>query len=319
MGLDIRELVVESLSISDYNIRKDVGDLTGLISSITDVGVLEPILVRQKGEQYEVLAGSRRLQAARSAGHTTIPAIVHEITDLQAILVSLIENIHRKDLTLEERVETYQALQRLEPEYRNLHSLSRALSLNDQKLSHQKITQDFQTYEVLRKLQPRGFTLASHLPPSAAERQEGTALPQYHAVILHQAMSSLTEAGTVPEEDADEKLAELARLIAPMSQVEAKALIDALKAGEQPATRLSRQQGVQGFKAAGRKNSSPKKRENGGLVTCSCCNYILKLNCLHHEAGHTHSVTETPFIRQPQLPDPDFPIEPVEHGGTDCF
>ena len=119
MGLDIKEIPLDICYISPYNVRKDPGDLTELIDSIRDRGVLEPILVRQRGEEYQVIAGRRRLEAARIVGLQTIPASVLEVTDLQLILTSLIENIQRKDLTLAERVETYQALRLCDAEYQS--------------------------------------------------------------------------------------------------------------------------------------------------------------------------------------------------------
>jgi ParB/RepB/Spo0J family partition protein len=229
MGLVLRDIDLEKVYISPLNVRKDPGDLSEITDSVKDVGVLEPILVRQRGDMAEVIAGSRRVKAARQAGHMTIPAIVLEVTDLEAILTSLTENIQRKDLSLEERVETYQQLQALEPEYRSQRSLAKAIGQ-----SHQKINQDFQAYEILEKLRPHGIRLASDLPPTSDERQQGTVLPEYHAVLVHQAMSYLEAEGAVTEAETDEKMAELARLIAPMSQADAKALIEAVKAGEWP-------------------------------------------------------------------------------------
>jgi ParB/RepB/Spo0J family partition protein len=196
----IRETALDNLIISPLNVRKDPGDLTELIASVTDIGVLEPVLVWAKGDTYEVIAGSRRVKAARSAGHQTIPAIVVEVSDLQALLVSLIENIQRKDLSLTERVEGYKALQRLDPEYHSHRSLAKVTGL-----SHQKITQDFQAYETLLKLEPYGIRVASDLPPSAPERQQGEVLPEYHAVLLHQAMSSLVAEGAVTIAESDGK------------------------------------------------------------------------------------------------------------------
>jgi ParB family chromosome partitioning protein len=86
MGLVLRDIDLEKVYISPLNVRKDPGDLSEITDSVKDVGVLEPILVRQRGDMAEVIAGSRRVKAARQAGHMTIPAIVIEVTDLEAIL-----------------------------------------------------------------------------------------------------------------------------------------------------------------------------------------------------------------------------------------
>jgi ParB/RepB/Spo0J family partition protein len=192
MTPEFKELELDSLYISPRNVRSDTGDLTELIDSIRDMGVLEPILVRQKGDEYEVIAGRRRLEAARIIGLPTIPASVLDVTDLQAIIISLIENIQRKDLTLAERVQTYQTLQQLDPDYRSQRSLAKAI-----RVSHRKISEDFQVYEIALKLQPYGIRVESDFPLSAPERQEGLVLPEYHAVLLHQAMAASPAVSTL--------------------------------------------------------------------------------------------------------------------------
>jgi ParB/RepB/Spo0J family partition protein len=314
MTPEFREIALDTLFISPYNVRRDPGDLTELTDSITIMDVLEPILVRPMGEGYEVIAGSRRARAAQEAGLTTIPARVLELTAVQAILTSLIENIQRKDLTLAERVQTYQTLSQLDPEYQSHRSLAKVIGL-----SHQKITQDFQAYAVLLKLQPSGIRVASDLPPTAEERQQGTVLPEYHAVLIHQAMSYLVEVGVVAEEEADEQLVKLARLIAPLSQEAAEELITQVKAaGEQPAhltlKRLAeelvpfRQFNAGRHGAARRRKSAAKVVQDGGVVTCACCNRVLQLN---HRADGTHTVTDTPFTGHPLLPAPALLDEPI--------
>jgi hypothetical protein len=77
----IKEIELDKLSISSRNVRKDPGDLADFIASIATMGVLAPILMVQKGEWYEVIAGSLRAEAARRAGHTTISAIVLAVID----------------------------------------------------------------------------------------------------------------------------------------------------------------------------------------------------------------------------------------------
>jgi ParB/RepB/Spo0J family partition protein len=270
MGLNVREIALDTLSISPQNVRKDPGDLTGLIDSILAVGVLEPIVVRPMEEGYEVIAGSRRTEAARRAGLRTIPASVVELTAVQAIVTSLIENIQRKDLTLEERVLTYQALQRLEPDYHNLHRLGKAIAL-----SHQKISQDFQAYEMHLKLQPNGIRVASDLPPTDEERQQGLVLPEYHAVLLHQAMAYL------PEEDAD---THLAKLIAPLPQAEAKTVIEAVKDGQEHHSEHAEEDTTLPWHitpgrhlASSRSNATTKRGHAGGVVTCAYCEQEVSL------------------------------------------
>jgi ParB/RepB/Spo0J family partition protein len=289
MSPEFREINLDKVYISPLNVRRDPGDLSKITDSVKDVGVLEPILVRQRGEEYEAIAGSRRVQAARHAGHTTIPAIVLEVTDLEVILISLTENIQRKDLTLEERMQTYQALQLLDPEYNNLHSLAKVAGL-----SHQKISQDFQAWEMEGKLLPYGIRVASYLPPSHEERQRGTALPEYHAVMLHQASDALKETSAAPDDVFDAQIAELARQIAPHSQEEAKEIIAYVKSAEDYFDKLISQQEAGAIISPRRKSShrhgvSRQSKpaamwgQDGGVVTCAFC--VQELTLIHAEDG----------------------------------
>jgi ParB family transcriptional regulator, chromosome partitioning protein len=84
--------------------------LAALARSIREVGVLQPIVVRVRDGGYELVAGERRLRAARLAGLATVPAIVRETDDTDALREALIENIHREDLSPLELAAAYQEL-----------------------------------------------------------------------------------------------------------------------------------------------------------------------------------------------------------------
>lgn len=84
--------------------------LTSLADSITEVGVLQPILVRAHEGGYELIAGERRLRAARRAGLATIPAIVRTADDLGMLQQALIENVQREQLDPLEEAAAYQQL-----------------------------------------------------------------------------------------------------------------------------------------------------------------------------------------------------------------
>jgi ParB family chromosome partitioning protein len=84
--------------------------LTGLARSIQEVGVLQPIVVRPTGEGYELVAGERRLRAAKVAGLATIPAVVRQTDDTEALREALIENLHREDLAPLELAAAFQEL-----------------------------------------------------------------------------------------------------------------------------------------------------------------------------------------------------------------
>lgn len=78
--------------------RKDFGDLSDLVSSIKERGVLEPILVRQLENRYQIIAGERRYRAALEAGLTRVPCVVLDVDDRGVLEISLIENLQRRDL-----------------------------------------------------------------------------------------------------------------------------------------------------------------------------------------------------------------------------
>jgi ParB family chromosome partitioning protein len=84
--------------------------LDALALSIREVGVLQPIVVRKVGGGFELIAGERRLRAAKKAGLATIPAIVRDSDDSESLREALIENIHRENLNPIELAEAFREL-----------------------------------------------------------------------------------------------------------------------------------------------------------------------------------------------------------------
>jgi len=84
--------------------------LNELAQSIKDHGVAQPILVRKRNDHYELIAGERRLRAAKIAGLHTIPAIIKEMSDEESLEIAIIENIQREDLNVVDEAESYQLL-----------------------------------------------------------------------------------------------------------------------------------------------------------------------------------------------------------------
>jgi ParB family chromosome partitioning protein len=84
--------------------------LDALARSIQEVGVLQPIVVRRAGSGFELIAGERRLRAAKRAGLATIPAVIRESDDAESLREALIENIHREDLNPIELAEAFREL-----------------------------------------------------------------------------------------------------------------------------------------------------------------------------------------------------------------
>lgn len=89
----------------------DEESLVALAASIREVGVLQPVLVREVAEgEYELIAGERRWRAAKRAGLATVPALVRSTDDLGSMEQALIENVHRADLNPLEEAAAYQQL-----------------------------------------------------------------------------------------------------------------------------------------------------------------------------------------------------------------
>ncbi|XWO14133.1 Chromosome-partitioning protein Spo0J [Candidatus Hepatincola sp. Pdp] len=88
----------------------NLDDLHSLAESIAKKGVLQPILLKQVDDKYEIIAGERRCRASVLVGKKTIPAIILQVNDLDSMEFGLIENLHRKDLTPMEEAKAYQRL-----------------------------------------------------------------------------------------------------------------------------------------------------------------------------------------------------------------
>jgi ParB family chromosome partitioning protein len=84
--------------------------LQELTASVKEHGILQPLLIRPKGKQYQVIAGERRLRAATAADLSEVPVIILDINDEQALEIALIENLQRDDLNIIETAQGYKEL-----------------------------------------------------------------------------------------------------------------------------------------------------------------------------------------------------------------
>ena len=106
------ELKLSDIVPNSEQPRKDFDEdtLTELAESIRQFGVLQPLLVQKKGKYYEIIAGERRWRAAKIAGLKKVPVILKDFTDLEAVEISLIENIQRENLNSIEEAYAYKRL-----------------------------------------------------------------------------------------------------------------------------------------------------------------------------------------------------------------
>jgi ParB family chromosome partitioning protein len=111
-GMGLLEIPVGAIGPNPRQPRTTFEDesLEALAVSIREVGVLQPIVVRRGDTGFELIAGERRLRAAKAAGLATIPAVVRESDDTESLREALIENIHREDLNPIELAEAFREL-----------------------------------------------------------------------------------------------------------------------------------------------------------------------------------------------------------------
>ena len=112
-GASLAEVPTASVSPNPNQPRVHFAEegLVELAASISEMGVLQPILVRPQGDgEYELIAGERRWRAAQRAGLTTVPAIIRTTDDLSSVEQALVENLHRQDLTPLEEAAAFQQL-----------------------------------------------------------------------------------------------------------------------------------------------------------------------------------------------------------------
>jgi ParB/RepB/Spo0J family partition protein len=212
---------LSKLFIGKANVRKSPGDVGDLVDSVKEKGVLEPVIARPIGGRYELVVGSRRFEAARIAGLKRIPAVVRPMTDEEAIIVSLVENIQRKEVEPEEEYDAIVALRRANPRaYGSVDQVAKALGK-----SRKYVDDRIRAVEAVRSLRKETkTTIKVRNAPLAEERREGV-LPVKHATYLQKAEEALS-VRELPKRERASKLKELAETIAPLPRPEAETVVE---------------------------------------------------------------------------------------------
>jgi len=111
-GERILQLPPEKIKVNPHQPRKEFGhaSLEELINSIKEHGIFQPLIVTRLGQDYELIAGERRLRAAKVLELTTVPAIVREASESEKLELAIIENVQRKNLNPIEEAAAYQRL-----------------------------------------------------------------------------------------------------------------------------------------------------------------------------------------------------------------
>jgi len=218
------EIEVGKLFIGKCNARRSVGDVTELARSIEEKGILQPLIVRPAGSRYEVIVGSRRLEAAKVAQLKKIPAIVREMDDGEAISLSLMENIQRSDLEPEEEAEAILKLMKLDVKrFGNIKGVAKAIGK-----SESAVRELLEAYELTFKLRETGMKVHVARAPSEEERKTFEALPLRHTRMVAEAIKT-EEVKRLPEREMERKIPEIVKTIAPLPEREARKVIDRFK------------------------------------------------------------------------------------------
>ncbi len=211
---------LSKLFVGKTNVRKSPGDVGDLVDSIKQKGVLEPVLARPVGGRFELVVGSRRFEAAKIVGLKKVPAIVRPMTDEEAIIVSLVENIQRRDIEPEEEYDAIVALRKANPRaYGSPDQLAKAIGK-----SRRYVEDRISAVEAVRSIRKETRSdISVKQAPLQREREEGV-LPVKHATFLHRAEEAPT-VQSLPRRERASQLKELAETIAPLPRPEAENVV----------------------------------------------------------------------------------------------
>jgi ParB family chromosome partitioning protein len=111
-GIDEEKIPVDKIFHSPLQPRQEINEeeLEGLVSSIKNNGILQPVLVRKSQDKYELVYGHRRFEAAKRANLKEIPAVIKKLSDREVLEIAIIENIQREDLNPMDEANAYYKL-----------------------------------------------------------------------------------------------------------------------------------------------------------------------------------------------------------------
>jgi len=220
----MENLETSKLFIGEMNVRKSVGDISELKLSIQEKGILQPLLVRPHRNKYEVIVGSRRFEAARTLGLRQVPAIIRPLTDAEALSLSLVENIQRSDLELEEEAEGILKLMKLDPKrFASVKAVAKTLGR-----SESAVRELLEAYELTFKLREKGMKIHAARAPPEEERKRLEAIPIKHTELVARALKT-EEVRRLPAKEYERKVPEIVQAIAPLREEDARKVVDRFK------------------------------------------------------------------------------------------
>lgn len=220
----MNDLETSKLFLGEINVRKSAGDITELKLSIQEKGILQPLIVRPQKGRYEVVVGSRRYEAAKTIGLKRVPVIIRPLSDAEALSVSLVENIQRNDLELEEEAEGILKLMKLEPKrFASVKAVAKTLGRSESALREL-----LDAYELTFKLREGGMKIHAARAPHEEERKRAESIPIGHTELVARALK--TEGiRNLPTKEFERKVPEIVKAIAPLPEADARRVVDRFK------------------------------------------------------------------------------------------
>lgn len=189
----IQDLPLTQIKPNRYQPRQSFSEesIRELAQTLQKDGLLQPIVVRQNDDGYEIIAGERRFRAAQSLGWQKIPAIVNNMSDDQAASLALIENLQREDLNPIEEARAYQRLMKLNnfTQTQLAQEMGKSQSYVANHLRLLKLTPKVQSYLIKGLLTARHGRALVSLSPRNQERV-------LHEILAHNLNVQETEAIT---------------------------------------------------------------------------------------------------------------------------
>lgn len=217
-----RELNLNDLFVSEANVRIEVGDISDLVRSIKEEGLINAIIVRRVGERYEIVTGRRRFEACKALGYTTIRAKVRELDDVEACKISLEENEARREISPEERGKAYLYLKE------RVGTNSAVASRLGIPVSRVRAALD--VLEAAKKLKPSGVVIEPRRIEIKPEEVPGrVSISPKKALTLQRAFRATSIQRALTEEERKQKMTEMAKHTKDLSVKEVRKVTKRLK------------------------------------------------------------------------------------------
>ena len=186
----VQDIELSKIKPNSYQPRREFSEesIRELATTLDKDGLLQPIIVREKGDEYEIVAGERRLRAAKHLAWEKIPAIVNNMDDSQAASLALIENLQREDLNPIDEAQAYNNLMKLNnlTQTTLAQNIGKSQSYVANKLRLLKLTPKVQSYLASGEISPRHGRCLVGL----SEKDQGRVLDE---ILTHNLNVSETE------------------------------------------------------------------------------------------------------------------------------